>query len=60
MKHVRRRCSVFRDSGFLCQKGERKLKYYDKDQIAQAREMDLLTYLQRYEPDELIHDGGYS
>lgn len=36
------------------------MPYYDKDQIAQAREMDLLIYLQRYEPDELIHDGGGS
>ncbi|NLT14142.1 MAG: DUF3991 domain-containing protein [Clostridiales bacterium] len=51
---------LFGTTAFLCQKGERKLKYYDKEQIAQAREMDLLTYLQRYEPDELIHDGGNS
>jgi len=36
------------------------MPYYNKDQIARAREMDLLTYLQRYEPDELIHDGGNS
>lgn len=36
------------------------MPYYDKDQIAQAREMDLLTYLQRHEPDELIHDGSVS
>ena len=36
------------------------MPYYDKEQIARAREMDLLTYLQRYEPDELIHDGGGS
>lgn len=36
------------------------MPYYDKVQIAQAREMDLLTYLQRYEPDKLIHDGGGS
>jgi hypothetical protein len=36
------------------------LPYYNKDQIVQARDMDLLAYLQRYEPDELIHDGGGS
>lgn len=36
------------------------MPYYDKEQISQAREMDLLTYLQRHEPDELIHDGGGS
>ena len=34
------------------------MPYYKKEQIARAREMDLLTYLQRYEPDELIHDGS--
>lgn len=34
------------------------MPYYSKDLIARAREVDLLTYLQRYEPDELIHDGG--
>lgn len=26
--------------------------------VAQAREMDLLTYLQNYEPQELVHFGG--
>ncbi len=36
------------------------MPYYDKEQIARAREMDLLTYLRRYEPHELIHDGGDS
>jgi hypothetical protein len=36
------------------------MAYYNKDKIAQAREMDLLTYLQRHEPAELIHDGGGS
>lgn len=29
-----------------------------KDQIAAAREMDLLTYLRRFEPEELVHIGG--
>ncbi len=33
------------------------MPYYEKEQIAQAREMDLLSYLQRYEPDELIRDS---
>ncbi len=36
------------------------MEYYDKEQIEKAREIDLLTYLQRYEPDELFHDGGNS
>ncbi|MFR7895421.1 MAG: topoisomerase, partial [Dysosmobacter sp.] len=27
-------------------------------QIAAAREMDLLTYLRRFEPEELVHIGG--
>lgn len=34
------------------------MPYYDQDKIAQAREMDLLTYLQRHEPGELVFDGG--
>lgn len=34
------------------------MPYYSKEQIAAAREMDLLTYLQRYEPEELVHVGG--
>lgn len=29
-----------------------------KDQIATAREMDLLTYLCRFDPEELVHFGG--
>ena len=29
-----------------------------KDQIAAAREMDLLTYLRRFEPDELVYVGS--
>ncbi len=36
------------------------MPYYNKEQIIKARALDLLTYLQRYEPDELIHDGGGS
>ena len=31
---------------------------YTKDEIARAREVDLLTYLQCCEPDELVHVGG--
>ena len=30
------------------------------EQLAQARELDLLTYLRRYEPDELIPHGNGS
>ena len=29
-----------------------------REQIARAKEMDLLTYLERYEPNELVHVGG--
>lgn len=36
------------------------MAYYTPEQIAKARETDLLTYLQRHEQDELIHDGGGS
>jgi len=28
------------------------MPYYTKDQISQARELDLLIYLQRHEPNE--------
>lgn len=31
------------------------MPYIPKDQIAAAREMDLLTYLRRFEPEELVH-----
>ena len=34
------------------------MPYLSKDQIAAAREMDLLTYLRRFEPQELVHIGG--
>ena len=34
------------------------LPYVSKEQIAQAREMDLLTYLQRRDPNELVHFSG--
>lgn len=34
------------------------MPYITKDQIAAAREMDLLTYLQRFEPQEVVHVGG--
>ena len=34
------------------------MPYMTKNQIAAAREMDLLTYLRRSEPEELVHIGG--
>ena len=34
------------------------MPYLSKEQIAAAREMDLLTYLRRFEPEELVHVGG--
>ena len=34
------------------------MSYIPKDQIAAAREMDLLTYLRYFEPEELVHFGG--
>ena len=33
-------------------------KYYSEKQIKKAREIDLLTYLQTYEPTELVHIRG--
>ena len=34
------------------------MPYVTKDQIAAAREMDLLTYLRRFDPEESVHFGG--
>ncbi|MBQ6151738.1 MAG: topoisomerase, partial [Mogibacterium sp.] len=34
------------------------MPYYTEEQIRQARTIDLLTYLQMYEPTELIHIRG--
>ena len=34
------------------------LPYYSKEVIKKAKEMDLLTYLKNYEPDELVHFSG--
>lgn len=34
------------------------MPYIPPDVVAKAREMDLLTYLQNYEPNELVHFGG--
>jgi hypothetical protein len=33
-------------------------KYYSEKQIEKAREIDLLTYLQTYEPTELVRIRG--
>lgn len=30
------------------------MPYYSKSNIAKARELDLLTYLEKYEPDEFV------
>lgn len=32
--------------------------YVTREMIDRAKEMDLLTYLQTYEPQELVHFGG--
>lgn len=32
--------------------------YVTRSQIAKAKEIDLLTYLQQYDPNELLHVGG--
>ena len=34
------------------------MPYLSKDQLAAAREMDLLTYLQTHDPDELVYVGS--
>ena len=32
--------------------------YYTREEIERAREMDLLTYLRLYEPENLVHVGA--
>ena len=34
------------------------MPYYTEEQIKQARLIDLMTYLQTYEPTELVHVRG--
>ena len=34
------------------------MPYIPPEQVAQAKEMDLLTYLQLYDPEELVHVAG--
>ena len=34
------------------------MPYIPPEVVAQAREMDLLSYLRTYEPQELVHFGG--
>ena len=34
------------------------MAFVSPDQVEKARQMDLLTYLRTYEPDELVHVGG--
>ena len=34
------------------------MPYYSKEQIEQARQVDLLSYLQRHDPGELVHVSG--
>ena len=34
------------------------MPYIPPEVVMRAREMDLLTYLQTYEPQELVHFGG--
>lgn len=36
------------------------MPYITPEQVAAAREMDLLTYLRHFAPGELVHDGGRS
>ena len=34
------------------------MPYIPPETVSKAREMDLLTYLRSYEPEELVHFGG--
>lgn len=35
------------------------MPFYDPDVVAEAKKLDLLTYLQNYEPQELVHVSGH-
>ena len=52
--------NIFNTIGIYTKKQDKSitLPYVTKDQIAAAREMDLLTYLRRFDPEELVHIGG--
>ena len=43
---------------FLFRMEVRKMPYIPPEVVEKAREMDLLTYLKNYEPQELVHFGG--
>ena len=36
------------------------MAYFTKEQIAEAKRLDLLTYLQNYNPEELVHESRNS
>lgn len=38
--------------------GDETMPHVPPEQVARTREMDLLTYLQRHEPDVLVHLNG--
>ena len=35
------------------------MPFYDPDVVSEAKKLDLLTYLQNYEPQELVHGRRY-
>ena len=43
---------------FLFESEVKSMPYILPETVSKAREMDLLTYLRNYEPDELVHFGG--
>jgi len=43
---------------FSCLQEVNTVPFLSKDQLAAAREVDLLTYLRCFEPQELVHIGG--
>jgi hypothetical protein len=44
--------------GFFIWQKEANMPYVTKAQIEQARKMDLLTYFQNFEPQELVRIGA--
>ena len=57
--YIAERFSFRKPLGYFYVRTEVKhMPYIPPEVVARAREMDLLTYLRTYEPQELVHFGG--
>ena len=45
-------------SGPSAKRGKHIMPFYSPEVVAEAKQMDLFTYLKNYRPDELVHLGG--